>query len=117
MVNIISESNNHINEGYLMVDHRASPGLTPEQAIALGYSPGQVSEGQLLELKTNHCCHCGTVVIVNPDRIRERAFCQLCNKYICDICGLEQRLPNYVHKTYTQQLEEGLTFYSNLKEQ
>jgi hypothetical protein len=116
MVNIISESNKHIHEGYLMVDHRASPGLTPEQARTLGYSPQHVGEGQLFETKTNHCCHCGTVVIMNPDRIRERAKCQACNKYICDMCGIAMKEPSYVHKTYKQQLEEGLTYFSNLKE-
>ena len=116
MSNIHSISNKHLHEGYLMVDHRASPGLTPEEAMALGYTNATVGEGQLYETKTNHCSHCGTVVIMNPDRTRERAFCQACSKYICDNCGIAMRLPNYVHKTYIQLQEEGLSFYSNLKE-
>ncbi len=102
-----------IHEGYLMVDHRASPGLTPEEAVRLGYSPGLVGEGQLFETKTNHCNHCGTVVIINPLRTRERSYCSYCDKYICDNCGISSKLPDYVHKTYIQQQEEGLTFYSN----
>lgn len=106
----------HIHEGYLMLDHRASPGFTPEQAIALGYAPGLTGEGQIYETKTNHCTHCGTVVILNPLRERERAHCISCHKDICDNCGIEMKMPFYVHKTYQQKLLEGLNFYSNLKE-
>lgn len=102
-----------IHEGYVMIDHRASPGLSEEQALALGYNPQHVAEGQLFEAKTNHCSHCGTVVIINPLRTRERSYCSYCDKYICDNCGISSKLPDYVHKTYKQQLEEGLTFLSN----
>ncbi len=99
-----------------MIDHRASPGFTEEEALKLGYGPLAAGEGQLFEAKTNHCSHCGTVVIMNPLRTRERSYCQKCNKYICDNCGITMKLPDYVHKTYIQQQEEDLTFYSNLKE-
>lgn len=99
-----------------MLDHRSSPGLTKEEALALGYSPKEATGSVLFEAKTNHCNHCGAVVIMNPDRVRERAYCVYCNKYICDNCGISLKLPDYVHKTYQQQLEEGLTFYSNIKE-
>ena len=95
-----------------MVDHRASPGLSAQEAVSLGYHPAQVAEGQLFEAKTNHCSHCGTVVIMNPARTRDRAFCVYCNKYICDNCGIAVKLPDYVHKTYSQQLEEGHAFYA-----
>ena len=88
-----------------MVDHRASPGL-PNNPL--------MGEGTLFEAKTNHCSHCGTVVIMNPLRTRERSFCVSCNKYICDNCGISMRLPDYIHKTYKQQLEEGLTYFANL---
>src|ERR1700739_1888265 len=105
--------NKQINEGYLLVDHRASPGLSTEQALSLGYPPNSVGEGQLYEAKTNHCSHCGTVVIINPLRTRERCYCVFCNKYICDNCGIEMKLPDYIHKTYLQQLEDNLTYYTN----
>lgn len=107
-----------IHEGYLMVDHRASPGLTPSEARGLGYDPNltNLREGQLAEFKTMHCSHCPNVVIMNPLRTRDRSLCYSCNKYICDNCGIQSKLPDYVHKTYKQQLEEGLTYYSNLKE-
>jgi len=74
-----------------MLDHRASPGFTPEEARALGYSD-EASGEKLYEAKTNHCSHCGTVVIMNPHRTRERSYCQACNKYICDNCGIAMRL-------------------------
>lgn len=102
-----------IHEGYLIVDHSASPGLKPDEAVKLGYHPSQVAEGQVFEAKTNHCSHCGTVVIMNPLRTRERCYCSACNKYICDNCGVNMKLPDYVHKTYNQQLEEGLTYFTN----
>lgn len=108
--------NKQIHEGYVMIDHRASPGMTEAEARSLGYEPEHMAGGKLFEAKTNHCNHCGTVVIMNPLRTRERSFCLPCNKYICDNCGIQIKMPNYVHKTYKQQLEEGLTFLSNLKE-
>lgn len=116
MVNILPISNTHIHEGFVSIDHRASPGLTPEEARLMGYDPEHVSGGKLFETKTNHCNHCGTVVIMNPNRTRERAFCQACSKYICDNCGIEQRLPDYVHTTYNQKLNIRLTELANLKE-
>jgi hypothetical protein len=87
-----------------MVDHRASPGL-PNNPL--------MGEGTFFEAKTNHCSHCGTVVIINPLRTRERSFCVSCNKYICDNCGIASKLSGYIHKTYAQQLEEGLTYFVN----
>lgn len=90
-----------IHEGYLMIDHRASPG-TPE-----------VPEGTVFEAATMHCSHCGTVVIVNPNRTRERAWCQPCDKYVCDNCGIEMKLPDYNHKPYYQRNLEVLNKLSH----
>jgi len=73
-------------EGYLMVDHRASPGIPTELAIKLGLDPKLVGEGKLMEAATLTCGHCRSVVIVNPLRTRERAHCFKCNSYICDGC-------------------------------
>lgn len=112
-VNLMSKQ---IHEGYLMIDHRASPGFTPEEASRVGYGPAFAGEGKLFEAKTNHCSHCGTVVIMNPLRTRDRHLCVYCNKYICDNCGIQMKMPDYVHTTYKQQLDEGLTYFANLKE-
>lgn len=88
------------HEGYLMVDHRASPGI-----------PGDPlrGEGKLFETKTNHCNHCGTVVIMNPLRKRERAYCSKCDMYICDNCGIAMKMPDYAHRTFRQSIDETLT--------
>lgn len=68
-------------EGYLLIDHRNSPGMP--------LVPG----GTVFESATITCCHCQTVVILNPDRTRPRGYCQKCDHYICDnpVCHLECR--------------------------
>lgn len=85
------------HEGEMLVDHRASPGLTPEQAIRLGYHPTQVAEGKVFEAATLTCNHCNRTVIKNPLRVRERAHCFECNRYICDWCDAQRSQPDYVH--------------------
>jgi hypothetical protein len=96
--------------GEIMVDHRASPGLTEQQARRFGYEPSQVKEGALFEAATMTCVHCGTIVIRNPLRVRERATCLRCNDYICDLCDAERRKPDYVHysrEAVTDMLHSG----------
>ena len=88
-----------IHEGYIIVDHRASPGL-PNDPLR--------GEGTLFEAKTNHCNHCGTVVILNPLRTRERSYCSKCDKYVCDQCGIAMNLPDYTHTTYKQNIDNRL---------
>jgi hypothetical protein len=72
-------------EGLLVIDHRESPGITPEQAR--GFGPA-VGKGQLLETPTVQCVHCQRVVILNPLRTRPRHYCQKCDDYQCDTCAL-----------------------------
>lgn len=86
--------------GEIVVDHRASPGLTEEEAIRHGYHPSQVKEGALFEAATMTCAHCGRIVIRNPLRTRERASCLKCSQYICDWCDEERRKPDYVHRPW-----------------
>lgn len=74
-------------EGYLMIDHRASPGLPPALALRLGIDPRHLGEGKLFETATMRCAHCTVSVIKNPDRTRERARCSKCHAYICDGCA------------------------------
>ena len=54
--------------GYLLVDNR-------------------VSGGQLVEMPTLTCAHCGVVVVLNPQRTRPRGLCFKCNAYVCDNAG------------------------------
>jgi hypothetical protein len=46
----------------------------------------RVSGGKLEQFHTLTCSHCNGIVILNSARQRERAFCWLCNAYICDNC-------------------------------
>lgn len=90
------------NEGFVMVDHRASPGIPAELAPKFGYHPSQVKEGALFEAAMFGCPHCGTQVVKNPMRIRERGHCFKCNDVICDACTVIMRMPDYVHHTVKQ---------------
>ena len=38
-------------------------------------------------LPTLTCCHCNRVVVLNPERRRERHWCFKCDAYICDSPG------------------------------
>lgn len=60
------------HEGWLLIDHRASPGV-----------PG-LPEGSAWESATITCAHCQKVVVLNPQRTRERGYCRKCDHYVCD---------------------------------
>lgn len=88
-------------EGYLMIDHRASPGIPEDIAVQLGMDPKLVAGGKLLEVGTLTCAHCKGVLRKNPFRIRERFFCAKCGgHYICDGCAAEASLPTYSHRSF-----------------
>jgi hypothetical protein len=59
-------------EGFLSIDHRASPGM-----------PGMPA---LYEAATACCAHCGAVVVLQPLRTRPRGHCRKCDAYVCDNC-------------------------------
>ena len=93
-------------EGYLFIDHRASPGIPPDLAPQLGFVPDLVREGKVLEAATLTCAHCKTVVMKNRMRTRERASCLKCGgKYICDGCGFEAWLPGYDHTPFDKKVD------------
>jgi len=81
-------------EGYLMIDHRESPGLTGADLIKAGRTKlaGHIGPGQLFEGATYTCSHCQKVVVKNPDRLRARAYCSNCDHDICDGCGAEMKM-------------------------
>lgn len=72
-------------EGCVIIDHRDSPGVTPEQVQGRG---PVVGKGQLFESATYSCVHCQRVVILNPLRTRPRSYCQKCDDYQCDDCSV-----------------------------
>lgn len=49
--------------------------------------PDQPFNVGLTETPTLTCFHCGYVVLKNPERTRERAWCWAGNHYICDPCN------------------------------
>jgi hypothetical protein len=90
-----------ISLGYLTIDHRASPGVPADIAIASGFKPEDLAEGTMVERDTMQCKHCGIPVMKNPYRTRERTFCQKCSGgYVCDWCSIAMTEPNYVHVSY-----------------
>ena len=73
------------HEGYLLIDHRASPGVTAS-IQRFGKAVPVVGEGQVLEAATITCAHCHVQMIVNPARTRARGYCPKCDHYVCDGC-------------------------------
>lgn len=88
-------------EGYLLVDHSASPGLTEEEACRSGFDPALCGEGKVFEAATLTCSHCGVSVVKNPLRQRARANCPYCgNHYVCDLCYQRMQHADYIHVPY-----------------
>lgn len=71
-------------EGEIRIDHRASPGLTQEQLA--GFDAPVVPAGQVFASAIITCSHCQDTVVLNPNRTRERGWCQKCDAYLCDPC-------------------------------
>jgi hypothetical protein len=88
------------HEGYLIVDHRASPG----NALA--------GEGQVYETPTVTCSHCGSVVILSPTRTRPRHYCFKCDHYVCDkaVCILECRPWMKIIEAAEREAHHGIIF-------
>ncbi len=96
--------------GYLVVDHRASPGLPEDVARWAGYDPKFAGEGKVYEVDTLTCSHCNACVVPNAARIRPRGKCMECDHreghYICDPCDYQRTLPGYVHAPYKKFIDE-----------
>lgn len=93
--------------GYLMVDHRASPGLSEDIARQVGYDPRFAGEGKVYEADTLTCAHCKGTVVKNFFRTRERHSCSKCgDRYICDGCAFKASLPDYVHVPFSKIIDE-----------
>ena len=98
-------------QGELLIDHTFSPGITPEWAAAHGATGPVVGAGKKYESGLINCKHCGSDVLLHPQRMREREWCWTCDAYICDNCGLLRKLGDYTHKTARQQMEEVFNRY------
>ncbi len=101
-------------EGYLLVDHRASPGLPADIARASGYDPRHCGEGAVFEAATLTCSHCKVVFVRNPLRTRERAKCFKCGwHYVCDLCAAEMLRPDYDHLPFEKLVDVERDFADN----
>ena len=94
-------------QGYMMIDHRASPGMPEDVLRQAGISMPVVGEGKLFEADVLVCAHCGQNSLRNPDRTRERGSCQKCSGlYICDLCEWASRQPGYIHKPFVKFIDD-----------
>lgn len=77
--------------GYLIIDHRNSPGISEEMAHDLSVKSGKqvlpMPKGQIFERDTYRCSHCQAIVLKNPLRERPRNYCRKCDAYVCDNPG------------------------------
>jgi|SRR6516164_7582938 hypothetical protein len=94
------------HEGYIIIDHSASPGLPEDVARAAGIDPKFAGEGKVFETASLTCSHCRCVVLKNPLRQRERHICMKCGgHYICDLCHAKTIEPDYVHQDYFKRID------------
>lgn len=93
-------------EGYLMLDHRASYAPVPDEMLRASNLPTAAGKG-LFETATYTCSHCQYVVVMNPQRTRERAYCRTCDSYICDGCG-EAKKNGKACRTFAQIVDEAM---------
>src|SRR5262245_66573726 len=79
------------HEGDLLIDRRNGPGITEaDLATVPEHARGGflvVPGAPVVEAPTLRCSHCGTMVILNPDRKRPRNYCAKCDHYVCDNAG------------------------------
>jgi len=85
-------------EGELIIDHKAGAGISVEEARKFGCVP--CPSGTRVELPVATCAHCQAGVIMNPNRTRDRAWCSICDRYLCDNCNLRRQLSFYVHESF-----------------
>lgn len=90
-------------EGYFLLDHRNSPGLSESQVFAASLPPG-AGRGYF-EAPVITCSHCQRGVVLNPLRNRDRSYCAKCDHYICDECGAVLKAGG-VCKPYKQIIDE-----------
>jgi len=94
-------------EGYVKIDHRNSPGLSPAERLAAGLPVAMpIGAGEMLEAPTFTCSHCQKIVVINPNRQSERAYCSKCDHYVCNGCGAVMKAPGYVHRSWRQLIDE-----------
>ena len=92
-------------EGYLLIDHRNSPGL-PSELLAKMKMPPESGRG-VFEGPTYTCGHCQAMVLINSLRTRERHVCRGCMHVICDVCA-DEKARTLQCKPFNQRADEVL---------
>lgn len=91
-------------EGYIMIDHRASPGIDESTAQSAALPPGcgvGLFEGPILI-----CSHCQKTLIMNTLRLRSRGYCLKCDKYVCDECELIRVVSGGECNSFVMQMDQ-----------
>lgn len=92
-------------EGYLLLDHSAGEGITPQEAMLAGRGTMPVGRGMKAEFPAVNCSHCQRLIVMNPGRTRDRAYCGKCDRYICDECEIA-RVHTGICKPFAQVIDE-----------
>lgn len=92
-------------EGVVLIDHRDSPGITPQFAQANKVKGPVVGKNTTYESAFVVCHSCCRDVVLNPNRSRERAYCWAHDAYLCDECGAAQKA-GAVCISYSQRLAQ-----------
>lgn len=94
------------HEGYLLIDHRNSPGVSEEVVNKTGLPVG--SGRGIFEAPTFTCRHCQSIGVIDPGRKNGLAYyCKGCDHLICDSCGKE-KVRTGVCRTFEQRIDEFL---------
>lgn len=93
-------------EGYLLIDHRNSPGITPEYLMVNHIGGPAVGAGVTYESAVCGCHGCQGDIILNPNRTRERPWCMKHDAYLCDNCDARRAAAGGECKPLTQMMEE-----------
>jgi hypothetical protein len=105
-------------ESYLCIDHKESPGFTPEQAhkVGLGIVADQVGKGKKFETAMLICSHCPAQVIKRPERVRARGHCYKCDQFLCDNCAIKYKIDGicYTWKRRQEDYLETVSFRGGL---
>jgi hypothetical protein len=94
------------SEAYILIDHRNSPGISPEFMRANRLNGPAVGSGKTLETAMIVCHACGCDVIINPKRTRVRPWCRVHDAYLCDNCDANRAAAGGVCVPLAQKIEQ-----------
>lgn len=83
------------HSGYLIIDHRDSPGINPEDVPErLRNITPIVGKNQVYETDVQHCTHCQRAVVLFKVSVGkyEPDICHYCHHYICRSCAKQLRI-------------------------